>query len=155
MKAHFLRLFDYDYTVNQLIFGTLRECPPGSDAVEKPMALMAHLLVASALWLQRLQGKSDITYNLWPKPEWGDMSAQIEANAHGWKAYLESVHDFNQSITYQNQSGKTYANVLSDILSHVVNHGTHHRAQIGQLLKFGGLEHLPVTDYIAYLRLKS
>jgi uncharacterized damage-inducible protein DinB len=83
------------------------------------------------------------------------MSAQIEANAHGWKAYLESVHDFNQSITYQNQSGKTYANVLSDILSHVVNHGTHHRAQIGQLLKFGGLEHLPVTDYIAYLRLKS
>jgi uncharacterized damage-inducible protein DinB len=34
----------------------------------------------------------------------------------------------------------------------LINHGTHHRAQIGQLIKFDGLEILPNTDYIFYLR---
>jgi uncharacterized damage-inducible protein DinB len=83
------------------------------------------------------------------------MAALIASNAAGWKAFLEADPDLTGKLTYQNQSGKTYTNVVGDLLAHVVNHGTHHRAQIGQLLKAGGLAHLPVTDYIAYLRLKG
>ncbi|TDX01744.1 DinB family protein [Dinghuibacter silviterrae] len=153
MKQHFLRLFDYDHVANGLIVTALRDAPPTGN--DRPQVLMAHLLASSYSWLLRCQGKSSLSVDLWPKPHWGEMESLKESNAQGWKAYLESTTDFEEKLTYQNQSGKTYTNVVGDLLAHVINHGTHHRAQIGQLLKEGGLAHLPVTDYIAYLRLKG
>lgn len=154
MKEHFLRLFDYDHLANQLIFTALRDMPPAATE-DRPLVLMEHLLTASRAWLVRCEGKSSVGMDLWPKPHWGEIEALIGSNAAGWKAFLEKTDDFGQKVTYQNQSGKTYTNLLSDALAHVINHGTHHRAQIGQLLKTAGLEHLPVTDYVAYLRLKG
>lgn len=153
MQTHFLRLFDFDHLANGLIFTALREAPPSNN--DRPQVLMAHTLAASHNWLLRCQGKASQSYELWPKPHWGDMEAQKESNASGWAAFLQAETDFSRQITYQNQAGTTYANILSDLLAHVINHGTHHRAQIGQILKDGGLAHLPVTDYIAYLRLKG
>lgn len=153
MKEHFLRLFDYDQMANTLIFTALRDAPPGET--DRAQVLMEHLLTASKSWLIRCTGKSSMGLDLWPKAEWGEMGTLIEENAKGWKAFLENETDFGRKLPYQNQSGQTYTNVLGDLLAHVINHGTHHRAQIGQLLKTTGVEHLPVTDYIAYLRLKG
>jgi uncharacterized damage-inducible protein DinB len=68
--------------------------------------------------------------------------------------YLDGLQpdDFEKIISYKNSRGDAFENRLSDILAHVINHGTHHRAQIGQQLKSGGLENLPITDYIFYIR---
>ncbi len=60
--------------------------------------------------------------------------------------------EFDKIVPYQNSKGVNYTNNLSDIITHVINHGTHHRAQIGQLLKQAGIEKLPMTDYIAFVR---
>ena len=152
MKEHFLRLFDYDQTANRLIFTALRDQAP---TTERAGDLMMHLLQASHNWLLRLQGKPSTQYDLWPQPEWGTMQSLLESNTEGWKAFIAAETDFHRGITYQNQTGATYTNVLSDLLAHVINHGTHHRAQIGILLKQAGLEKVPVTDYIAYLRFKG
>jgi len=62
------------------------------------------------------------------------------------------VADFEKNIYYKNLKGIAYKNKLADILAHVINHGTHHRAQAGQQLKFAGFENLPITDYIFYVR---
>ncbi len=153
MKEHFLRLFDYDQMANTLIFAALRDTPPGET--DRAQVLMEHLLTASKSWLIRCEGKSSAGIDLWPRAEWGEMGTLINENAKGWKAFLEKETDFGRRLTYQNQSGKDFSNVLADALTHVINHGTHHRAQIGQLLKIAGVEHLPVTDYIAFLRLKG
>lgn len=155
MRSYFLRLFDYDHTATQLIYATLHEFHAKPTVTERPMALMAHMLSASQLWLLRCKGATSSGVNIWPKPHWEEMSGQVEANNLGWKAFLEEERNFDRTLTYQNQSGITFSNSLSDILAHVINHGTHHRAQIGQLLRLGGVEKLPVTDYIAYVRSKS
>jgi uncharacterized damage-inducible protein DinB len=61
---------------------------------------------------------------------------------------------FEEIVYYKNLRGDGYENKLEDILAHLINHGTHHRAQIGQELKLAGVENLPVTDYIFYIREK-
>ncbi len=47
--------------------------------------------------------------------------------------------------------GNEFSSRLADMITQVTNHGTHHRAQIGQLLKVDGVN-LPITDYIFYIR---
>jgi uncharacterized damage-inducible protein DinB len=60
-------------------------------------------------------------------------------------------NDFERLISYKSLRGDAFENKLIDILGHVINHSTHHRAQAGQYLKIAGTD-LPITDYIFYLR---
>ncbi|RYE14391.1 MAG: damage-inducible protein DinB, partial [Sphingobacteriales bacterium] len=55
------------------------------------------------------------------------------------------------TYTYTNTQGKTYTNTVLQILTHVVNHATYHRAQIATDMRQHSLEPL-MTDYIAYAR---
>ena len=59
--------------------------------------------------------------------------------------------NLDKLISYQNSSGKIFSNKLSDILLHLFNHGTHHRAQISLLLRQNNIVP-PKTDYIFYKR---
>ena len=68
-----------------------------------------------------------------------------------WIDLLQSTGDLTQSVRYQNTSGTPFENELQDLAHHVVNHGTHHRAQIAQTLRQSG-ESPPATDYIYFLR---
>ena len=56
-------------------------------------------------------------------------------------------------VAYTNSSGTAFETPLRDILTHVVNHGTHHRAQIALVLREAGIAP-PATDYIYFVREK-
>jgi len=68
--------------------------------------------------------------------------------------YIDGLNadDFDKRIAFKNSQGLPFNDKLVDILAHVINHGTHHRGQIGQDLKIAGIANLPVTDYIFYVR---
>lgn len=155
MKTHFLRLFDYDRVANEIIVNTLKDRSIATD--HKAFRLMTHILAAQDSWLLRCQGKPSQGVDLWPsETTWGQLRQKLESLPEQWIAFLEESADFSGSISYSNQAGtQTFTNALTDALTQVINHGTHHRAQIGQLLKAEGLEKLPPTDYIAYVRLKG
>jgi len=120
---------------------------------------MAHILAAQQIWLNRCMYLSPAPVNLW---ESGEIDADafqnlaIENHA-AWINYLNSLTEtsFDEVITYKNSKGEPFSSKLVDILSHLINHGTHHRAQIGQQLKFAGLAEIPLTDYIFYIRQKN
>jgi uncharacterized damage-inducible protein DinB len=167
MRKQFIRLFDYDHFANRMIFKTIR----GGGSPPKAVRLMAHLLASSQAWLLRCEGESSAGINLWPEVAGGDgpgpdteipenhvrlssLEESIDNNHRAWIKFLEAETDFDRTVTYLNQSGNSYSNGLSDLLAHLINHGTHHRAQIGQVLKAEGLEQLPNMDYIFYLRTK-
>ena len=59
--------------------------------------------------------------------------------------------DLTHSFRYKNTKGNTFENSFSQVLFHIVNHGTHHRGQINLLLKREDLPTL-VNDYIFYRR---
>ncbi|WP_414711827.1 DinB family protein [Sphingobacterium sp. UBA1498] len=47
-----------------------------------------------------------------------------------------------------------FHNKVNDILLHVFNHGTYHRAQIASEMRRNGVEPIN-TDYITFIRLKQ
>ena len=149
MKDYFIRLFQYDAFANRLLINAMCEY----DTPEKSRNLIAHILISQQIWLLRCKG--EITGG----PQWPDwhiesFDAMITDNTNHWLAFLsEKTEDtWHQKITYTNSKGMTFSDTLTDILSHLINHGTHHRAQIGQDLKQNGAESLPVTDYIFFIR---
>jgi len=152
MKHYFISLFNYDKYANELIINAINT----GGQPDKSVQLMAHLLAAQLVWITRCLYLPPADVELWPPL--GDkrfnFPAIITDNHHAWITYLNQLEetDFDKIISYKTLKDDSFENRLCDILAHVINHGTHHRAQIGQQLKFAGIENLPVTDYIFYLR---
>lgn len=150
MKDYFVKLFDYDRYASEAILGSMLQ----KESVDKPVQLMAHLLTAQQVWLARCKGQPPVTRALWPDDQLETFADMINDNSEDWLNYLTTLEhdDFERIVHYRNTKGEAFQNKLSDILAHVINHGTHHRAQIGQQLKFALGECLPNTDYIFYIR---
>lgn len=144
-------MFNYDRYANLLITETIVKANNTGKAVQ----LVAHLLAAQQVWLSRCKGNGNPAgVVLWPDWKADTFEGLIESNHREWINFLEylSPDDFGKIISYQNLRGDSFEDKLSDILSHVINHGTHHRAQAGQQLKLDGVESLPMMDYIFYIR---
>ncbi|MBB5394396.1 DinB family protein [Mucilaginibacter sp. AK015] len=149
MKSYFIRLLNYDHVASSKISHLILQ----SGQTGKPLQLMAHMLAAQQIWLKRCKGLPAPGGPLWPAWAASELGAIIDENHTEWISYLETLQppDFDAVVTYQNLKGITYHDKLSDILAHLINHGTHHRAQAGVYLKLAGAD-LPVTDYIFYAR---
>jgi len=151
MKNFFIRLFGYDRFANETILDTLIN----SNQPKKAVQLMTHLLMAQQIWYNRCKGLPLPTGALWQDDgKIEEFAATIVKNNTDWTTYLETLQadDFDKTLSYNNLKGDPFESKLSDILMQVINHGTHHRAQIGQQLKFAGVETLPLIDYIAFTR---
>lgn len=150
MKEYFLRMFGYDLYANNQLLAAIR----ASNNPEKAAQLMGHLLAAQQRWLRRCKNESDADVIIFPKSETKPFEEIIAKNNSEWVAFLNDLDDagLNKPIIYQNSSGSPFTNTVAECITQVINHGTHHRAQIGQHLKAAGLETLPQTDYIFYIR---
>jgi len=150
MKDHFKSLFNYDRFANNLIAETINK----ANNPEKPVKLMAHLLAAQQIWLNRCKGLPVTVNSVWPAWPAETLVGIIAENNTAWLSLLDTLQpeDFDRIVSYKNLKGDSYQNKLSDILTHVINHGTHHRAQAGQHLIAAGVEQLPPTDYIFFIR---
>ncbi|AMR32781.1 hypothetical protein A0256_15805 [Mucilaginibacter sp. PAMC 26640] len=149
MKSHFSQLLNYDCYANLQMNNLISQWPE----IMQPVKLMAHLLSAQQRWLSRCKFEPAPATSLWPDWPANEFAQIIKSNNLDWITYLDHLQpeEFNSTITYQNTLGENFSDQLADVLAHLVNHGTHHRAQIGQLLKLAGAS-LPQTDYIFYLR---
>lgn len=149
MKVYFIQLFNYDRYANLRILGTIKKI----DDTTESARLMAHLLSAQQIWLNRCKREPVVVGSLWPDWSVDTFEQIINDNHQKWISFLEGLsdEDFEKQINYKNSRGESFENKLSDILAHIINHSTHHRAQAGQHLKLAGIE-LPNTDYILYIR---
>ena len=120
---------------------------------ERAVQIMAHLLGAQQVWLTRCKGEPAMAGAIWPDWKADVFELTISNNHEGWVNFLETLApaDFDQMIAYKDSKGNSHQNKLADVLIQITNHGVHHRAQIGQLLKQTGTD-LPFTDYIFYVR---
>ncbi|MGZ3751391.1 MAG: DinB family protein [Mucilaginibacter sp.] len=149
MKDYFIQLANYDQYANLLISELIIK----AENPEKPVKIMGHLLTAQQIWISRMRGLPLTGVTLWADWNAETFEHTIKDNHRALVNFLDYADpdDFDKVINYKTLNGDPYQNKLKDILTHVINHGTHHRAQIGQLLKLEGAE-LPNTDFIFYLR---
>ncbi|TWI98232.1 putative damage-inducible protein DinB [Mucilaginibacter frigoritolerans] len=150
MRNYFINLINYDKYANEIITKLIIE----NAKSEKSVQLMAHILAAQKVWYQRCNLLPPFSGVVWPDWQAATFTQMINDNHKEWIAFVTQLNeaDFEKRIAYQNSKGDAFNDKLVDILGHLINHGTHHRAQIGQHLKLAGLESLPVLDYIGFVR---
>lgn len=147
MKEFFKELFDYNRVHNQKIIDALNSTP--SAASEKTIRLFSHILNAQAIWQDRIQLLPDpcSPWDIHPVEEFRSLDEQNHKKA----LLVLDQYGLDQVIEYRNSRGEAYRNSVRDILFHVINHGTYHRAQIATLFRQSGVAPV-VSDYIFYKR---
>ncbi|WP_286756349.1 DinB family protein [Roseivirga sp. UBA838] len=147
MKERFTRLFEYNLWANGQLAESLRVNPIENDKVLK---LTSHLANAQVIWLDRVQGQSS-TVGVWDEYSQKETLELLERSSQDWLDFLYSAEDLEKVIEYKNSKGQTYESRIEDILNHVVNHSTHHRAQVMLLLRQENIDP-PSLDFIFYVR---
>ena len=146
---HFSRLFAYDGWANQEVLSGLRAA---SSPLPQALKLMAHIFAAERLWMERLEQKPQ-TLPVWPEFTAEECERQAAELPALWKKYLaaSSEHELAGPITYQNSRGETFSSRKDDVLTHVINHATHHRGQVAAVVRAAGFTPA-YTDYIHSIR---
>ncbi len=147
MKTFFKELFEYSHHFNQRLCDIF-VAEPGKTS-EKAVKLFNHLLNAHQIWNNRIE-PTQATFAVWERHDTQELKNIDQANYQQTLLILDHV-DLDQILTYSNSKGQTFQNSIRDMLFHVINHSTYHRAQIATEFKQHGLEPL-ATDYIFYKR---
>jgi uncharacterized damage-inducible protein DinB len=142
-------LFQYTRWANDRVLDAMQsaDAPP-----ERALELFSHLLRTQDVWYGRVEGTEHADLDFWATDPLPACAERLDASTRRWQRVLdERSGALDDPIAYTNSSGTAFETPLRDICTHVVNHGTHHRAQIALVLREAGIEP-PTTDYIFYLR---
>jgi uncharacterized damage-inducible protein DinB len=149
MLEHIGSLFSYDDWANREVLTSLEALgsPP-----EYSVKLLAHILSAERLWLERLLAQKQ-TLPVWPLLTLKDCKSELDHLHERWKNYLISLGEagLSDSRTYKNTKGDTFTSKKQDILLHVIMHSAYHRGQIAADLRAAGFTP-PYTDFIHAVR---
>jgi len=133
MMRHLQKLFSYDAWANREVLNVLQTA--GTDRSRK---LLAHILSAERLWLQRMQGKTQ-THPVWPDFSLQQCASEMESLATEWKQRLDSGMNLDRGVSYKNSKGEAFVSREDDILLHVITHSAYHRGQIAADLRAAGV----------------
>jgi uncharacterized damage-inducible protein DinB len=142
---YFRRQFTYDHWANREVVIMLRS---GASSSPRSLQLLAHILSAERLWLERLTQRPQ-SLPVWPAFELSQCETQVaELNAM-WRDYLDklSLAALAEKIAYKNSKGESWASTAQDVLTHVILHSAYHRGQIATEMR--GRSQTPAhTDFI-------
>lgn len=150
IKDHIIHMFKFnDWATRQ----TAESIAGLKQKNKKTEELLSHIISAQKIWLNRILGK-DVVIDPWQLLTQEELVPQSTPVASDWINLLEGLHenDFEKRIEYTNMKGEKFTNTIKDIVVHVINHSTYHRAQIAQLIRQSGGEPAK-TDYIVYQRM--
>lgn len=148
MKKYFLKLYTYNHWSNKRVLGAIQK-QNVSDA--KILQLMGHVLAAQYLWLHRIKGLPAPDVKLWGGYSLDTLLKMAEDVGKQWLDFVESTDNFDRELTYRNYTNDTYTNNVENIMIHLVNHSSYHRAQVALLMRQQGFEPIN-TDFITYDR---
>ncbi len=139
-------LFEYNAACNRKLFEVIRQHEKRIS--EKSVQLLSHIVNAHQIWNSRILKREAV--GVWDVRALESLSTQDEEN-HETTSLILSEKPVSEHVEYTNTKGNRYTNTVFEILFHVINHSTYHRAQIAADFRACGLEPV-VTDYIMYSR---
>lgn len=149
MKEYFLKLFRYNEWANNRILEVLVSTPVRNGDILK---LFSHIISAQRLWLERILN-SNIIFEIWNTESLEGCIQMSKESSLAWIKFLERTDEasLKENVHYVNTKGLPFDNTVEDILAHVINHSTYHRAQLARMLRQEDIQP-PVTDFIAFRR---
>ena len=152
MKKHFKDLMKYNDWANQRVLITYEEHAIDDDHL---LTLFSHLISAQIVWLNRIKDLPTSPFPIWEQYKLRELRTMTMESSTNWLNYMDEhqFDTFEEMIFYKNSEEKRFESTIREIVTHMVNHSTYHRGQIALALKAKNIEP-PVTDFIAYRRLK-
>jgi len=112
---------------------------------------LRHIWFAEEGWLFRLKGKdwgADKSKNFVGTNE--ELVVEWHKTSIEFRDFVEEA-DLENPISYT-RNGKNLSTLSEDIVQTVFNHGSYHRGQVITLMRQLGMEDVPRTDYIEWVR---
>ncbi|HET7578102.1 MAG TPA: DinB family protein [Bacillales bacterium] len=164
MKHHAMQLYDYHVWANNRLFERLKELPPAVYDQEIQSVFpsieetFAHIYIVDSGWLGVMKGDSfdevRATFHQAAEAVNGKNLIEVEALfaelSERYKAFFESEEDLDKPVAPEHPDFGRLETRLSELIQHVVNHGTYHRGNITAMIRQQGHESI-MTDYIAFL----
>lgn len=156
MTDHFRAMQKYEAWANKATLDSMESVPAsarGSTQFTRALQVMAHNQLARAVWLARLEGRSEKVadwFPAWPVEQTRARAAELD---QAWSALVERTGDADlaRSVAYSSSEGVAYRSTVHEVLTHVYNHSTYHRGQVARLVTEAGGRRAS-TDFIAMTR---
>jgi len=117
------------------------------------LKLMQHIVNAESIWMSRVVAEQQVV-GVWETLPLSDCRSLHQRSIQKLQTLLETEnHHLDQMISYVNTSGDAFTDGVHDIIIHLFNHSTYHRAQIAKELRLNGIDPIN-TDYITFVRTK-
>jgi uncharacterized damage-inducible protein DinB len=161
-KDEILSLYRYNAWANARILHAAANVPPEQFLAPGPFShgglrnTLLHILSAEWIWRKRWEGQSPtavLTVAEFPTFEALRNRWQEEENA--LMAFAANVEQaaLDKAVHYVTTGGKSYENILWQLMLHLVNHGTQHRSEAAAMLTGFGYSPGDI-DLILFLREK-
>ena len=152
----------YNYWANQRITNAILEMDAHrhqewvTSSFPNLYATLLHLWDAESIWWQRLKLHERL---LIPSENFNPNTNEV---IHGlmeqsmlWKNWADQSTEaaFLHQFTYQSTKKELQKQQAWQVLMHVCNHSTYHRGQLVTMMRELGVEKIPATDFIEYIRL--
>lgn len=149
MENMFNQLRIYNNWANETVLKSFDSY--GSLVPSSALRLLSHIVNTQSVWLSRISGEKR-TVDIWEQHSPEVCRELHNQTSREIKNQLLKLHDnLSERIKYTSSKDMPFENSVNEILIHLFNHGTYHRAQIAQEMRRAGLE--PVnTDYINFVR---
>jgi uncharacterized damage-inducible protein DinB len=157
-------LLDYHYWARDVILEAVTPLTPEQftrqveSSFKSVRDTVAHTYAADRIWYARWVGETPsslLAYDTFPDVDsirraWVDLEGKV-------RPFVEGLGEAGVSrvFEYKLLSGAAGRSPFSQMLTHVVNHGSYHRGQVTTLLRQLGAPPPKPTDMIAFYRQRS
>jgi uncharacterized damage-inducible protein DinB len=149
MLPYLQRLFTYDDWANREVLRSLRAA---NVQPQRSLKLLAHIIAAEWLWLNRIRQQSQ-GLAIWPDLTLAESEAHLADLNAAWTEYLAGLggEQLALGIAYTNSKGERWTSSTQDVLFHIVMHSAYHRGQIAADMRANG-QTPAYTDFIHAVR---
>ena len=162
MKQRLLKLAHYNAWATEALWDGLDGIDDASFEADRKAffrslsGTLNHILLASRIWLDRCEGRELGWFkSLDQRLEAGRQALRRQMAGEDARliAFVRTRDDaaLGANAVYKNTAGESFRTPLHWVVSHMINHATHHRGQATDILS-GLRQPTPELDLIYYLR---
>lgn len=148
-----VRRLHYTEWGNQRSIEALMQLQSGNlEQLVRGRSIIGHAILSQMCWFDRVLQRP-MRRNFWEEVSLDELQKLNRASIQEWLGLLEEKSEsyLATGIPYVNSRGDAFTSTLEEILTHVINHSTHHRGQVNLLFRQAGGEP-PLTDFIIFTR---
>ncbi len=140
------KLISYTQAADAVVVQTFLQA---NQSIPQAEALFSHVLNAQHIWISRIN-RFEARFNRFDIHPVSIFQDLHQDNTSQLRQIFDQA-EFDKVISYSTFNGDKFSNTVEDILLHVVNHSTYHRAQLATCFKQNNVKP-PETDFITYQR---